>query len=172
MPFSGKSEAVKIAKEKGIPVIRMGDLVWEEVRKRGLELNDENVGFVAKEMREKHGKHIWAEKTVEQIKSMDDKGFLVIDGVRNIEEIDFFKKELGEEFIVIAIRVSDQTRYKRAMSRDRQDDSKDIEKVKERDQRELEWGLGQVIESADIMVSNEVDIDNFKKHVNKLLEGL
>ncbi|HEC81032.1 MAG TPA: hypothetical protein ENI42_01220, partial [Thermoplasmatales archaeon] len=30
MPGSGKTEAVKIAKELEIPVIRMGDCVWEE----------------------------------------------------------------------------------------------------------------------------------------------
>jgi len=172
MPFSGKSEAVKIAKEKGIPIIRMGDMVWEEVRKRGLELCDKNVGFVANEMREIHGKHVWAEKTIEKIKSMDDKDFIVIDGVRNIEEIDLFKKELGKQFIVIAIRVSDETRYKRAMSRDRPDDSKDIGKVKERDHRELGWGLGDVIESADIMIPNEGNIDDFRKQVKKLLDGL
>ena len=35
MPASGKSEAVQLAKDKGIPVIRMGDLVWEETRRQG-----------------------------------------------------------------------------------------------------------------------------------------
>ena len=69
MPFSGKSEAVRIAKEKNIPVIRMGDMVWDEVKKRGLELNDKNVGTIANEMRQKHGKDIWAKKTIERVKS-------------------------------------------------------------------------------------------------------
>ncbi|HIG99167.1 MAG TPA: AAA family ATPase, partial [Thermoplasmata archaeon] len=35
MPASGKSEAVQLAKDKGIPVIRMGDLVWEETQRQG-----------------------------------------------------------------------------------------------------------------------------------------
>ena len=58
MPCSGKTEAVKVAKEMDIPVIRMGDAVWREVKHQGLELNDKNVGDVANNMREKHGKYI------------------------------------------------------------------------------------------------------------------
>ncbi len=56
MPFSGKSEAVEITKQRGLPVIRMGDLVWDEVRSQGLPLSDETVGTVANKMRDKHGK--------------------------------------------------------------------------------------------------------------------
>ena len=172
MPFSGKTEAVQIAREKKIPIVRMGDMVWEEVKKRGLELSDKNVGFVANKMREKHGMHVWAERTVEKIKSMDDVDFLVIDGIRNVEEIDIFKKELGEEFIVIAIEVSDKTRHERAMIRSRQDDSKDIEKVKERDRREIGWGLAEVIASSDIVISNEKDIESFKAEIRKIFDKI
>jgi len=172
MPFSGKTEAVQIAREKKIPIVRMGDMIWEEVKKRGLELSDKNVGFIANEMREKHGMHVWAEKTVEKIKSMDDVDFLVIDGIRNVEEIDIFKKELGEEFIVIAIEVSDKTRHERAMIRSRQDDSKDIEKVKERDRREIGWGLAEVIASSDIVISNEKDIESFRAEIRKIFDKI
>jgi dephospho-CoA kinase len=172
MPFSGKSEAVQIAKDKKIPVIRMGDLVWDETKKRKLELNDKNVGFVANEMRKTLGKNIWAKKTVEMIKSMNVKNLIVIDGVRNLEEIDVFKKELGKDFVMIAIDVSDETRHKRALTRNRKDDSKDINKIKERDQRELGWGLGDLIASADIVITNEGNVDDFKKHVKNVLDGL
>ena len=171
MPFSGKTEAVRIAKDRGIPVIRMGDMVWDEVRKQGLEFNDENVGNVANQMRTSHGKDIWARRTLEKIKQMGENDILVIDGVRNVEEIETFKQELGEDFVVVAVDISDETRYKRAMDRNRKDDSKDLEKVKERDRRELGWGLGMVIASADIVVSNEGGIKEFKEEINKLFDG-
>ena len=58
MPSSGKSEAVNIAKERNIPVIRMGDMVWEETKKQGLEINDKNVGMIADNMRKKYGMDI------------------------------------------------------------------------------------------------------------------
>ena len=169
MPFSGKSEAVEIAKDLGIPVVRMGDMVWDEVKKQGLEINDENVGFIANKMREIHGMDIWARRTVEKIISMKNVDKLVIDGVRNFEEIDFFKKILGADFIIVAVNVPDEIRYKRAMTRGREDDSLDLELVKKRDKREISWGLDKVINSADVVVSNEGSIDEFRKKIKDIL---
>ena len=172
MPFSGKSEAVKIAKEMNIPVIRMGDMIWEEVKKRKLELSDKNVGTIASQMREEHGKDIWARRTLEKIKSVENMNFIVIDGIRNVEEIDLFKRYLEGNFVVVAVEASDETRQKRALTRNREDDSNDVEKIKERDRRELRWGLGVVIASADVVVSNEGGIEEFRDKVRKILDGV
>ncbi len=172
MPFSGKSEAVKIAKEMDIPVIRMGDMIWEEVKNRKLELSDKNVGTIANQMREEHGKDIWARRTLEKIKSVENMNFIVIDGIRNVEEIDLFKRYLEGKFVVVAVEASDETRQKRALIRNREDDSKDLQKIKERDKRELSWGLGVVIASADVVVSNEGDIEEFRDKVRKILDGI
>ena len=35
MPGSGKSEAMQVAISRGHPVVRMGDLVWDEVGGEG-----------------------------------------------------------------------------------------------------------------------------------------
>ena len=110
MPCSGKSEAVQIAKETNITVIRMGDEVWDETKKQGLELNDKNVGFVANQMREKHGKDIWAQRTIKRIKALDKIDRVIIDGIRNVEEIYLLKKELGDDFTLIAVDASDENR--------------------------------------------------------------
>jgi dephospho-CoA kinase len=155
MPFSGKSEAVKIAKEKKIPIIRMGDIVWEEIKKMGLTLNEKNVGEIANNMRKKHGMDIWAIKTIERIKNIKNTDILVIDGIRNLEEIETFKRNLGDDFLLVAIQVTDELRYQRAMNRNRKDDSKDLAIIKERDNREISWGLNIVIASADVIISNE-----------------
>jgi dephospho-CoA kinase len=169
MPFSGKTEAVQIAKNIGIQIIRMGEAVWDEVENRRLDLNDKNVGMIANDMRKKHGMDIWARRTIKKINILDEKDLIVIDGIRNIEEIDTFKKELGKNFFIIAIESSNEARYKRAMSRGREDDSKNLDKVKERDKRELGWGLGAVIASADIVISNENGLDEFRELVKKNL---
>ena len=172
MPFSGKTEAVKIAKGMDIPVIRMGDMIWEEVRNQGLELSDKNVGTIASQMREKHGKDIWARRTLEKIKLIGKIESIVIDGIRNIEEIDVFKRNLGKNFIVIAVEASDKTRQKRALTRNREDDSKDLQKIKDRDKRELDWGLGTVIASADTVVLNEGSIECFRRQIREIFERL
>ena len=169
MPLSGKTEAVEIAKSMSIPVVRMGDMVWGEVRKRGLELTDENVGNIADQMRKQYGKDIWALRTLEKIRSMGETESIVIDGIRNVEEIEVFKKELGNDFVVIAVEASSDTRWKRALERGRVDDSKNIRTIEERDRRELGWGLGVVMASADVVVSNEGGLDEFRRRIRDLL---
>jgi len=172
MPASGKSEAVQLAKDKGIPVVRMGDLVWEETKRQGKKLDDKNVGDVANTMRKKHGMDIWARRTVEKIHVLKKTPMAVIDGVRNMEEIDYFKQTLGPDFLVVAIDAPDEVRRKRAVARGRTDDSKDLKDLEERDKREIRWGLQKVIADADIVIPNSGSLDEFKKRVATVLQRL
>lgn len=165
MPGAGKTEAVKVAKEMGIKVVSMGDEVRNEARKRGLELNDENVGKIADEMRKKYGMDIWAKKCIEKLSS---EKIIVIDGIRNIEEVEAFRKRI-KNFILVAIHASPKTRYERLMKREREDDSKNVEELKEREKRELSWGLGDVIAMADIVLINEGDLEEFREKVREIL---
>jgi dephospho-CoA kinase len=122
-------------------------------------------------MREKYGMDIWAKKTLEKIKSNRKNICLVIDGIRNREEIDLFKKKLGDKFTVIAILASDDIRKKRVLKRKRKDDG-DIRDFIERDKRERSWGLGEVISNADIKIVNEGRIDDFRKKIEKILNTI
>ncbi len=172
MPASGKSEAVQIAKDKDIPVIRMGDLVWEETKQQGKPLNDKNVGSVASNMRKTHGMDIWAKRTVERIRSLKKSSLIVIDGVRNREEIEYFKKELGQNFLVIAIDAPDELRRKRAIARGRTDDSKNLKDLEERDKREISWGLQKVIADADTIIQNNGSLEQLRTQVLSMFEKL
>ena len=165
MPWSGKSEAVKIAKDSGIHVFRMGDFVWKEVERRNLTLNPKNVGFVAQDMREKYGNTIWAEKTVEAIKKKGDVDFIVIDGIRSLQEVSFFRAYLSNSFHLVAIQASDESRHSRAKLRKRADDSINDDEILKRDERERKWGIEQVIENADIVIFNESTLDEFRKKI-------
>jgi dephospho-CoA kinase len=172
MPFAGKTEAVQIAEQLKIPVVRMGDTIWDEVKKRGLEFNDKTVGTVASEMRKIYGMAIWAQRTVDRVQRLNHAKYIVIDGVRNPEEVDYFKKELGSDFVMIAITASDDVRRKRSLSRKRIDDCQTPVSFEERDKRELRWGLGEVISLADIVIPNEHDLKSFGKQVKHVLQHL
>jgi dephospho-CoA kinase len=171
MPGAGKSEAVAVARERGVPVVRMGEFVWEETRRRGLELVDANVGRVASEMRQKHGMDYWAQKTCEAV-LRDHRGhaLVVIDGVRNNEEVETFRKRLGDRFELIAITAPPDVRVQRLIQRGRSDDSATREKVVERDERELGWGIAKSIALADHSIVNEGDLASFRKAVAQLLD--
>jgi dephospho-CoA kinase len=172
MPYSGKTEAVQIAKEKNIPVIRMGELVWEETQKQKLALTDQNVGTIANKMRKQHGMDIWAQKTLEKIKSIKQTEYLVIDGIRNREEVNLFRKELGPDFLLIGIEASKKVRQQRIHLRGRTDDVYTMREFQERDKRELSWGLAEVIASSDIIVSNEGSLETFREKINEVFDQL
>lgn len=172
MPASGKSEAVQLAKEKGIPVIRMGDLVWGETKRQGKPLDDKNVGDIASSMRTTHGMDVWAKRTVEKVRGLKQSPYLVIDGVRNTEEIEYFKKELGSDFIVVAIDAPDELRRKRVISRGRTDDSKDLRDLEERDKREIRWGVQKVIAEADIIIQNNGSLEQLRNQVHSIFDRL
>ncbi len=164
MPGSGKGLFVETARKKEFDVVRMGDAVWDFVRKKGLKLNDENVGRIADEERKKHGCGIWGERTLNFIKNRKT----VIDGIRSIEEVNVFRKHFPA-FTVIAVHSSAETRFNRIMKRKRIDDVFSKEKFDERDRRELSWGIGNVIALSDIVIVNEGSVDEFKKRIEKVL---
>ncbi len=169
LPGAGKTEAVKVAHEQGIKVISMGDEVREEVKKRGMEINDENLGKMAEEMRRKHGMDIWAKKCLKKIREKcSDEEVVVIDGIRNIEEVETFKKYI-KNFILVAIHASPHIRYRRLMERGREDDSIKMDDLKRRERREMSWGIGNVIAMADIIITNEGSMESFRKKVKKIL---
>jgi dephospho-CoA kinase len=169
MPGAGKSLAVEVAAGLGIPVVRMGDAVWEEVGARGLPLTNEHVGKVASEMRERHGPGVWAERTIERIRKLNPPQ-VVIDGVRSLAEVEVFRARLGADFLLVAIHAAPRTRLKRLLARHRADDVKSEEEFRARDARELAWGIGSVIALADVVVENEGAPERLQGAVRAILK--
>lgn len=168
LPGAGKSEAVLVAKELGYIVFRIGDCVVEETKNRGLPLDDKNIGSVADEMRHRYGFDAWARRTYEKIKKVKSQR-IVIDGVRNIEELDFFCS-VFPEFKLIAVEAPFEIRCRRLMDRGRSDAPKDMKECRERDGRELSWGLGKLMEKADIRILNNGSLEDFRNRIRKILE--
>jgi dephospho-CoA kinase len=165
MPGAGKGEVVEILKaEKGLPVVRMGDLVWDEVRSRGLPLEPKVVGEVANSERQAHGNDIWARRCVAKVEGLLSSGgaHVIIDGVRTMQEITVFKTAFKRDFYVIAVIASADTRFDRIRARKRADDPDARELFDQRDKRELSWGLGEVIASADGTIDNEGGLEGLK----------
>lgn len=172
MPGSGKSVAAQAARDLGIPVVRMGDCIWEEVQSRGLPLVDEVVGGVAHEMRERHGPGIWAQRTLEKVQKLGAT-VVVIDGVRSMAEVEVFHQGLGTDFTLVALHASPRTRHQRLLARRREDEAATLEAIAARDRRELGWGIGEVVALADVVLVNDAGKSEpaFRAEVERLLKG-
>lgn len=168
MPGSGKEEFVNVAEGEGIKVVRMGDVVRAEVKNRGLELSDENVGRIADEERRKHNLGIWAERTVPLVSGE----IVLIDGIRGDSELAVFRKTFGDEINVIGIHTSPKIRYERIRKRNREDVTITWQSFCERDSRELSWGIGNAIALCDHMIVNEGSLDEFIEKSKELLRAL
>jgi dephospho-CoA kinase len=169
MPGAGKSLAVETARERDLPVVRMGDAVLAEVEDRGLEPNEDSVGRIASRMREREGPGVWARRTLEGIRDVEGEP-VVIDGVRTLDEVRVFREALGDDFTLVAIHAAPGTRMERLLDRGREDDVVDENEFRARDERELGWGVGRVIALADVMLVNEGGPKRFQDRVADVLD--
>ena len=172
MPGSGKTVLSEIARELGVPVVIMGDVLRDIARERGLKVDDSSLGKLAIELRRIHGRDVIAKYSLEKAKKLRSKTVLV-EGLRNIEEYDFFKEKFKNQAVLVAVHASPKTRFERLKNRGREDDPKSYEEFKKRDRRELEMGIGSVIALADIMFVNEdLTLEEFKEIARENLEKI
>ncbi|MEM1545898.1 MAG: AAA family ATPase [Candidatus Methanomethylicia archaeon] len=161
MPGAGKTSIIEPLKNRGIPVIAMGDIIREEATKRGIKPLSENLGKIMIELRKNYGPSIVAKLCLEKIALMNT-DVVIIDGVRSLDEVEEYKRSFSK-VLIVAVHASPVTRFKRLYSRGRQDDPKSWSEFVERDFRELSIGLGNVISLADYMIINEGSIEESRK---------
>lgn len=111
---------------------------------------------------------IWARRTAEMIR---DPERTVVDGVRNMEEVDAFR-ERDRNLIVIAIFANREERFRRILGRQRPDDVRSMAELVLRDKRELSFGIGSVIALADVMIVNDGTLEEFREKSRKVLQSL
>jgi len=167
MPGSGKSLIVEVAQKRGYAVVTMGDVIREETLKSGLELNPANVGKVMLDLRKMNGEGVVAQKCIPKIELQKNKKVL-IDGLRSLHEADVFRNHF-QQFNLIAVHASPETRFIRLLRRGRSDDPKNWETFHDRDQRELSVGLGNAVAMSENLVVNEGTPAETQEEVNDIL---
>ncbi len=170
MPGSGKGEFSTIAADFGIPVIVMGDVIREEVKKAGLPPVDDSMGIIAKKLRESHGMAAIAHACIPYINEKNTPVVLV-DGVRGDAEVLLFK-ETFPDFSLISIKADPKDRFYRLSMRGRSDDLMSESDFTSRDDRETSFGLDTAIDMADICIVNEGTLEEFREKVTAILRPM
>ncbi len=167
LPGSGKSIVSEVARELGLSTIIMGDVIREICVDKGLEINSENIGEIMINIRKEEGMDAVAKRILPKLFELRDK-IVIIDGLRSFEEVELFRKHLSK-FIIIAIHAAPDTRYARIRKRRRFDDAEKLKEFQERDFREINAGIAQIIALSDIMFINEGRIKPIKRRISKIL---
>ena len=168
MPGSGKSIISDVAKSLGFRVVSMGDVIRKEAEARSMEITPASLGALMLELRKMEGQDALAKRCFADIRK--GKAPVIVEGVRNPEELDYFK--CSADILLIAVHASPATRFDRILKRARPDDPKDLATFRERDLRELKVGLGSVIAQADKMFLNEGTLEELQATAKKFFEGV
>ncbi|MBE9478283.1 MAG: AAA family ATPase, partial [Chloroflexi bacterium] len=91
MAGSGKSEVARVFEASGFTRVRFGDITDGEVKKRGLELNEENERIIRELLREEYGMAAYARLNLGRIDSALKHFDVVVDGLYSWEEYTLLK---------------------------------------------------------------------------------
>lgn len=171
MPGSGKSEVARIFEERGFVRVRFGDLTDEEVKKRGLELNEQNERLIRELLRREHGMAAYARLNLPRIDSALKQANVVIDGLYSWEEYTLLKERYGDDFTIVAVWVSPKTRYARLTGRANR--KLTPAEAASRDHAEIEKSSkGGPIAMADFTISNESSLNELRRETERTIAGL
>jgi dephospho-CoA kinase len=169
LPGSGKSEAAAVARENGIPVITMGDVIRAACRERGLDPATHH-GEVAGALREENGPDAIADRSLPMIEdALAEASTVVVEGIRSNVEVKTFEDAFGEAFTLVSIEAPFETRAERIDARGRDDTG--AESLRERDERERGFGMDAAMDRADITVENTGSLESFRAEMGELLAG-
>ena len=176
---SGKGTISNHLRERGFNFITISDLIRDELIKRGLPLKRRELQNLGNEMRRLNGNDYWAKQA---IKKIDLKNDWVIDGIRNLGEIEELRNL--PDFILISVDAPEEIRLIRGQRRERiidgriSSDPKDLKEFKKLEARDR--GLGepdygqqvlQCIEKADYGIINDNSIERLKKQIDSIIDN-
>jgi len=171
MAGSGKSEAARMFEKSGFSRIRFGDLTDEEVKKRGLELSEENERQARESLRQAHGMAAYAKLNLPKIDVALAHSNVIIDGLYSWEEYRFLKDYYKDSLYVIAVWSSPEARYARL--NERKIRNLTTEEAASRDRAEIEnINKGGPIAMADYTIINDSSMENLTGQISRMITEL
>ena len=171
MAGAGKTAASKMFENHGYTRIRFGDVTDEEVKRRGLPLNEAHERTVREALRSELGMAAYAKLNLPRIDEALKTKPVVIDGMYSWEEYLFLKERYGDNMAVAAIWASPGTRAKRLSTRAVRPLTR--EETFSRDKAEIEKvSKAGPIAVADYMIVNGGSFEELRAGVEGLIHEL
>jgi dephospho-CoA kinase len=169
---AGKTEVTKYLLEKtGWPKVYFGDVTFDEMKLRGIEVNEANERKMREELRASFGMGSYAVKSMPKILELYKTSGVIIESLYSWEEYLEVKKQFGENFKVLAVFASFPIRAARMANRQiRPLNEADLQS---RDYSQIE-NLHQAgpIARADWTIVNEGSREELEGKVDEVLKEL
>ncbi len=168
LPGAGKSTVAEmIRKNFSACSFESGDVIREEIRKRGLPYTKENDVKIS-EWFHAGREHLIMERTAKKMEACG-KSLIAVTGFFAPEEYRLLNK-IGKN-VLIAVEAPSAVRYRRQLLRKRFV-NQSIEYLKERDERELKEGLGGLLKKAKYRISSKPGKRELEKNVILLVSKI
>ena len=163
-----------LVKEKNFYHLSARDFITEEIVRRGILINRENMINVGNEWRAKYGTSYIAEKLFEKAKEMNKN--CVIESIRNVGEVEALRKK--GKFYLIAVDAAAEVRFKRIKDRDNETDAVSYEEFLENEKKEAvatdptKVNLFKCLELADFVIKNDKDVNNLYQRIEEIFNEI
>ncbi len=171
MPGAGKSVCVDYLEQKGWPSVYFGGITIEEVKARGLEVNETNEKMVREDIRAKEGTGAYAHRIIKKIDEHQAQGHknIVVDGLYSWTEYKIFKDKYGDNAVIIAIAAPRKLRHQRLARRPVRPLTD--QEVSSREYAEIEnLEKGGPIANADYTLVNDTSEQDLLTKVDKVIK--
>lgn len=168
---AGKGTIVEfLVKVEGFKHFSASGLISEEIVKRGMSVDRDNMIVVANELRAKYGPGYIAEELLRRAgESREDR---IIESIRTLGEVEKLRKEGG---ILLAVDADQKIRYERITKRGSNKDRVSFEEFVEQEKKEMEsedpnkQNLSACIKVADYVIQNNGTIEELNREIEKIL---
>jgi len=118
LPGSGKTVTIDyLMKKYSWPKVYFGQIIFDEMKLRNLEINEKNERLVREELRQTFGLLHYAKQIIKIIEAMPNQPVILVESLYSWDEYLCFKERFGQNFSTIAIYGSPKTRYQRLADR-------------------------------------------------------
>lgn len=169
---SGKTRVVELLERRGFHRASLSDVIRESLRAEGLEPTRERMIERGRELRERAGPGVLAERALDALPAGRNH---VIDSIRHPAEVESLRT--GADFLLLWVEAPPELRFARARERARTGDADTLEGFLELEGRELssDTDSGQkllaVRDLADEVLQNDGDLITLERRLADLLEG-
>jgi len=170
---AGKGAVVEVLKENGFKHFSVRELLIEEMEKRRIEINLNNMAQIANTLRRENSPSYIIEKLFEKAKQENEN--CIIESIRTPREAEKIKQKGG---ILIAVDALPETRYSRILARQSEIDNISFDEFLEQEKKQMfsinpnEQNLSGCVDMADYVLNNNKTFEYLKEQVEEVLKKI